>query len=58
VVEFHKTSNEDVFRRMLYTLIPDQVPLDKTTGEMQSREVFIDDIFAGISKSTMSLRII
>ncbi|KAK6071101.1 L-lysine 2,3-aminomutase [Seiridium cupressi] len=53
-VEFHKRSDPIEFRSLMTQLLPDSVPLDRDTGERQSRDEFIDDIFAGFACSTMS----
>ncbi|KAI1845331.1 hypothetical protein JX266_008641 [Neoarthrinium moseri] len=57
VIEFHKRTNPDSFRKLLAGLLPDSVPLDRKTGMIQSRDEFIEDVFAGLTTSTMSLRI-
>ncbi|KAK9417185.1 hypothetical protein SUNI508_08989 [Seiridium unicorne] len=55
-VEFHKRSDPIEFRSLMTQLLPDSVPLDRDTGERQSRDEFIDDVFAGFACSTMSVR--
>ncbi|ETS86779.1 hypothetical protein PFICI_00607 [Pestalotiopsis fici W106-1] len=55
-IKFHSKSNPHEFRKLIGGLVPDLVPVDKATGRMQSRDEFIDDIFAGLACSTMSVR--
>lgn len=54
---FHQKSDPVEFRRLIGGLVPDFVPVNHETGEEQSRNEFIDDIFAGFGCSTMSVRL-
>lgn len=55
-VQFHKKSDPLMFRSFIGQIVPDFIPLDKVSGRMQSRDEFIDDIFAGFACSAMSVR--
>ncbi|KAH8676356.1 L-lysine-aminomutase [Xylariales sp. PMI_506] len=57
VVEHHTRSKPQVLHDILVSLVPEVIPYDKTSGKMQNRHEFIEDVFAGISCATMSLRI-
>lgn len=56
-VAFHNKSDPLKFRKLMGDLVPDLVPFDHGTGQQQSRNAFIDDIFAGFACSTMSVRL-
>ncbi|KAH6646477.1 hypothetical protein BKA67DRAFT_664313 [Truncatella angustata] len=56
-VQLHTRSNPDRFRSLISELVPDHVPFDKSIGQMQSKEEFIDDVLAGFACSTMSVRL-
>lgn len=55
-VQFHRKSDPLQFRSFIGQVVPDFVPLDKVSSRMQSRDEFIDDIFAGLACASMSVR--
>ncbi|KAK8126262.1 l-lysine -aminomutase [Apiospora kogelbergensis] len=57
LVEHHKRSAPEKLRGTLTGVLPGHVPLNRSGSILQSREDFISDIFDGIEKSSMSLRI-
>lgn len=56
-MEHHLRSKDDHLRRTLATVLPDSVPYDRDGISRQSREELINDVFDGLSRSSMSLRI-
>jgi len=42
--------------KFLQAVVPEQVPLDQSTSQMQTREEFIRDVLDGVSAATMAIR--
>ncbi|KAK6843295.1 l-lysine -aminomutase [Apiospora arundinis] len=57
LVEHHSRSAPEKLQGTLTSVLPDHVPLNRSGSVLQSRDEFISDIFDGIAKSSMSLRI-
>lgn len=42
--------------RFLEAVLPEEVPYEKPSGQTQSRDDFIRDVFEGITAATMAVR--
>lgn len=56
-MEHHLRSKGGNFRKTLASVLPSSVPCDQGGIGRQSREELIDDVFDGLTRSSMSLRI-